>query len=497
MVRLRENRMPPKKKAAAKCDDIDNPKQCDDGELCKVQTHRCVKDTPANRKGMVTLKYKGNTIVGTPELIDEFAKAAGIRRKPSPAEAKPVKKVKKTASPVKAPTPPAPKKGKAKKPKSRGCIDDGCADGEVCDTATQACVADEPANKAGRKVLKLPDGRKLVGTVEILGPIKEAVGGTYLKVPASKMPKPKTPTPKPKKAAKAKKGVKCIDEPCDDDKLCNVSTGRCIADTTKNKAGKKILRLDDGRRLIGDAAILDPIKAAMGGKYLKATGSVADDAAAAKPKAVVKKGKKAIPKCAEPTEPDCSDTGQYCDVESGACVDYDEKVDLYYTDLPSGRRVSGKEELVRALAMTFGTEVHVQKAKKGKAKKATPAKKGKAKAVADEELVSAPRPSKGKKAAPSSCTDLDNYLTCGPDEACDAAGACVPGDAAYTTAKHTLTTKDGRTIYGDAVALQKLQATLGGTIKQPVKAGVVQPPTALGDARAAIYKAFAECIRTL
>lgn len=51
---------------------------------------------------------------------------------------------------------------------------------------------------------------------------------------------------------------------CDNNNVCNVSTGNCVADIARNKSGKTTLEVD-GRVIVGDVDTITKLQAAIGG----------------------------------------------------------------------------------------------------------------------------------------------------------------------------------------------------------------------------------------
>jgi len=90
------------KKAPKRCDAKEDPLECDEGDLCSATSGKCMKDTPAVRKGKSELHVDGRIIVGTAETIDSLQKILGGEVKRAGAKAE---KVKKVSSVKKTPTP--------------------------------------------------------------------------------------------------------------------------------------------------------------------------------------------------------------------------------------------------------------------------------------------------------------------------------------------------------------------------------------------------------
>ena len=467
--------MPPK---AKKCTDKEDPAICGPDKLCKVKTQRCVNDTPANRKGMEVFKYKGNTFVGEKNLIDDFKASVKGKKTPSPPPEPKKKVVKKAAKKPKTPSPPPePKKKKAakkpktptppkkkvvkkakkpktpspspkKKPKKVSCVDtegETCGEWDVCDVSTGDCVSPTPSKMKGKMYLELPNGRTFIGTKEMLTPIKSMLGGKLQKYTS----------PKAEKKSKAK-----YEKECADDKIYDVDVERCVDDVPKHygggepqKVGKKILKLPNGKRLLGSKDLLDRIKEDIGGKYLK---------------------NKWWSDCADENGDECA-SDQYCNVDDG-CED-GEGLDLYSTTLPNGRVVKGKKDLIEALAKTFDVDVIPPKPKSVK----KPAKGKK---------VKAPVPEEEKK-----CTSPSSPKICKDDQVCDQSGECITPDDVYKRSNSKLKTPDGRVIYGNQVALTSLQKALGGIIEGTATS--TPPPPKLKDIRTDIYDAFMKCIDSL
>lgn len=114
--------------------------------------------------------------------------------------------------------------------------------------------------------------KKTPKSTPVSTPRKKTPKTTPVSTPRKNTPK-STPVGTPKKKVekkKASKVKKCNDEYdpliCDDGKVCNAGSGRCIVDTEKNRKGKAVLVIGKDRTLIGDIEIIKKLQKELGGE---------------------------------------------------------------------------------------------------------------------------------------------------------------------------------------------------------------------------------------
>jgi hypothetical protein len=105
--------------------------------------------------------------------------------------------------------------------------------------------------------------------IKHVSPVKESKKEIKDAFPIKKSNKNISPVKEPKKEINKKCATPTMTDineykKCDVDKICNVATGNCIANTKVNKKNKIILQVDD-RKLVGDEATITTLQKKLGG----------------------------------------------------------------------------------------------------------------------------------------------------------------------------------------------------------------------------------------
>lgn len=237
---------------------------------------------------------KKTTKKESPEIVMDLPSPPAYVSPPKKRTSRKKKSPTKKASPKKSP----PKKSKRKTPTTMADLFAGADldedDEEDEDFTPEKKKKRSPKKSPPKKVKKTKKTRKVRETREspdefaelprpegYLSPPKrkksraevmEEIFGPPSPPKKTKRTKKTSPKKSPPKAAKSKRTPKkkeplCFEEdaePCADDKLCSGSTGRCVADTTKNRKGKWILNVD-GKRILGNKEDLERLQEAQGG----------------------------------------------------------------------------------------------------------------------------------------------------------------------------------------------------------------------------------------
>lgn len=188
----------------------------------------------------------------------------------------------------------SPKKDKKESPNvknSLNCKNRKSYKGKYCNTKNgKHIIKNKNGKPRGEKTLKEEFGKDfiinekygLVGTQEDVNAHikywkKDRESGPKKASPKKIIPKKISPKKLSPKKISPKKKRGCGDKnmknfegyaKCDSNKLCNILTGNCVADTNVNKKGKHVLTTKEGRRIIGDLETIKKLQPVLGGNIL-------------------------------------------------------------------------------------------------------------------------------------------------------------------------------------------------------------------------------------
>lgn len=211
-------------KKAKRCDDKEDYVVCDDNEVCDATSGKCV----LGAEGDTMLVVDDRKFIGDEARLLELQGILGGEIKKAPT--------KKVATPKKKAPAKAKKGGKKKK----------AATPKKKETPEKT---PSPKKKPSPKKPKTPTPKK-----------KE----TPEKTPSPKKKSPVKAKAKPTTIPIKKKAKRCDDKEdylrCDDSQVCDTATGKC----TEPRKGAELVTTD-GRRLVGDIAVLEKLRDILGG----------------------------------------------------------------------------------------------------------------------------------------------------------------------------------------------------------------------------------------